>query len=1417
MAGPEGNHANEIIEDEDFINTHTKLDALATELITDDSGNNTGAELITKAQETNGRFYEDILKEHQGDIELGSTGNWERTGAALALQVFLHRMGFGSTVKDIDGIAGGDTANAAKAWAEEYVPYLAGQVKEDAIGEKLVAAINKLNEYSQAMGMGGFAELMSDGDVLAKAFLSRSNIINSAVENNNQSATVLAVQILLKQKHGQGIALDGHAGPGTLAAAKAFAEEYDESAEEANKINWNDDSYPIPNAVLRRLAGITDVEDDSDAVSLTIPPAPVADGNSSTGPVVLHPNDVTDEVAAASAQSPEIFTAGGTTEVNNENLNEALTAANTELAKDNANKSWVEALLNAIFGLGPNDLSPNESQGAAGMLEGLVNDEQPVEDVRLRANSLNHLANYNLSEYQRLNDNTATAGQAATHASSALQYANQTLELTAAADAESMTADEISQLETSARDILAQLSSVPRFEAGETTNIFDGVTTLDITLGDVNETGARIPAEYMEDSDVNYSLLTAHMIQAFGLEYSSDFTKEEEDSGSRKKTWVTLDALPSRPSDNNLLADTILSGIDRIEDVQGLSERTKLDIARSAFLDKNIRNSFFHENEIGHGQDTRMLGREYVHPYYANLAFEGATTGEEQNLSETVREYFEVSSGSDNTIDEARLNDFILALKEHLDESDDAVLYSREFFRTAVNIEKARAALKPIESFWPLEASEDGITPAFSREALVAEDAPGFESLALFFSGKNILDPHQSAREFFLTLQEKRYGRNNQVVDMAEAFKQALGAFTNQNPTAAAALLQAESYKDLFGTPPADGEVTRAEPRQREEMSQNYIDNARDHALKQLRLTRNVVDGFVTGIFDGVPGDVNDKAEDAFDAMIARLEDTENHPNYVLDIPFGASIDAVAKPEEPQNAAIEANWENRKPILSIRVSGVVGNEGFGEALMKAIHGTNNSTAWDFQVNQTTDAENINANLTNEYHITVTPDGKLHTALQESGANPATWELALREILRAGMQHTQIEGEFFNPRTAHRRGMEAFDQQEEQSAMKQLRDSEKFLRNHEARASSLEINGETINTFAIERQVEGETYYVHVADGQASTDVIESMFPTLGGARVFVTKGSGENAELLHERGEIERVLSLRDDEIFPSGSDRLFRLSESNEEVGEYHGDHLNIEGRTIPTASFTYHEADETYLLHIAYKERGGDVDAAAVNPSAGFSALRNDSDDEVYEVFLTKKGESADVQTETLPLITDALLIERATRAVEQHLSGEAEAEEERTADFLDLFHHHSSQYEKAKEPDPTDGTATEFQHAIFEEINTSFAEINGTDYFVLDLEEAPSDIRVHLENAFQKDNKLYVPITGNKIPPVVVVTEDLEGGYKHEFLAVGDGKRPKALIAPPQDIEPTATLKTAPLVRHVHIAGQTAPDRVEASSAE
>ena len=282
------------------------------------------------------------------------------------------------------------------------------------------------------------------------------------------------------------------------------------------------------------------------------------------------------------------------------------------------------------------------------------------------------------------------------------------------------------------------------------------------------------------------------------------------------------------------------------------------------------------------------------------------------------------------------------------------------------------------------------------------------------------------------------------------------------------------------------------------------------------------------------------------------------------------------------------------------------------------------------------------------------------------------------------------------------------------------------------------------------------------------------------------------------------------------------RFEESGQRVGEYHADHLKIDGENIPTAKYTYKEGGQTYLLHIANATRTSDHQSARINPAAGFS------DSDQYQVFLTRQSPESGGHDHVLPLITDALLIERATRAVEEHLSGEAEAEEERTADFLDLFHHHSSQYEKAKEPDPTDGTATEFQHAIFEEINTSFAEIDGTDYFVLDLshENTPTDVRVHLSGAFQAENKLYVPITGNKIPPAVVVTEDLPGGYKHEFLAIGDGKRPQEVenkyineIISPLDavFNPIPKLQTAPLVRHVHIAGQTAPDRVEASSAE
>ena len=702
--------------------------------------------------------------------------------------------------------------------------------------------------------------------------------------------------------------------------------------------------------------------------------------------------------------------------------------------------------------------------------------------------------------------------------------------------------------------------------------------------------------------------------------------------------------------------------------------------------------------------------------------------------------------------------------------------------------------------------------------ALDAENASGFNDLALFFAEKEILDPHQSARELFLLLADYRADvpRDREdmlVADTGNIFKKALEAFTNQNPAAAAALLQAESYEQLFGTPPTEDAVTPAEPRQPEEIGgspadhQKYINKARGHALQQLGIVQEVVDGFVTGMFDGVPGDVNDKAEDAFTAMIARLEDTENHPNYVLDIPFGASIDAVAKPEDPQNAAILENWEQEKHILGIRVSSEVDTNQFGSKLMGAIHGTEILTDWDFGV------DNISG--TNEYLISVKTDGKLRTALQESGANPATWELALREILRAGMQHTQIEGEFFNPRTAHRRGMEAFDQQEEQSAMKQLRDSEKFLRNHEARESSIVIDGETINTFAIEREVGEETYYVHVAEGGGGGGGLQAMPGAFSEEnQVFIERVNQDGSRsIVYEKREIQKVLQLRSGaESSIQGLVAMSRFEDSGQNVMQYSGDDLRINNEDIPTIKYTYQEGNTTYLLHIANATRTSDHQSARINPAAGFS------DSDQYQVFLTRQSPESGGHDHVLPLITDALLIERATRAVEEHLSGESQAEEERTADFLDLFHHHSSQYEKAKEPDPTDGTATEFQHAIFEEINTSFAEIDGTDYFVLDLshENTPTDVRVHLENAFQKDNKLYVPITGNKIPPVVVVTEDLPGGYKHEFLAIGTGDRPEAL-EDALESEPTASLKTAPLVRHVHIAGQTAPDRVEASSAE
>ena len=1047
----------------------------------------------------------------------------------------------------------------------------------------------------------------------------------------------------------------------------------------------------------------------------------------------------------------------------------ALTAAQTELGKSNANKSWVEALLNAIFGMSGNRMLSDASVAAAEMLEDQVRSTDEDNEYALSAESNNNLGQYHLAQYQA--NNESNPNQAATHASSALRYANQTLELTAAED-NSIAQDEVNRLETSARNILAQLSSVPHFGPGEVQNMFDTVTTLDVDLDDAHTNGAGIPEDYIDGSDVKYEELQEALIGRFGLD-SGEIESTIFNAELEERTLEVMKRIAT-PAFQQIFSQYAVDGN------RGTAwEKVRLLAGRKPGASASTMTS---DEETNIATSIDSMDKEDV------LALVEAT-----KVMEGIRNLAKIEEASRN-----------IALRELIDEHLGHVL--------------------------------DALPSALAHpSALDAENASGFNDLALFFAEKEILDPHQSARELFLLLADYRADvpRDREdmlVADTGNIFKKALEAFTNQNPAAAAALMKAESYEDLFGAPPTEDAVTPAEPRQPEEIGgspadhQKYINKARGHALQQLRLTRNVVDDFVTGMFDGVPGDVNDKAEDAFTAMIARLEDTENHPNYVLDIPFGASIDAVAKPEDPQNAAILENWEQEKHILGIRVSSEVDTNQFGSKLMGAIHGTQNSTDWDFGVN--------NISGTNEYLISVKTDGKLRTALQESGANPATWELALREILRAGMQHTQIEGEFFNPRTAHRRGMEAFEQQEKNEEMEQLRISERFLRNHEARASSLEINGETISTFAIERQVGEETYYVHVAD--VSGAAIEAMPSGLGTARVFVTKGSGENAELLHERGEIEKVLSLNanNDEVFPEEAQKLYRFNETRPAGVQYNADHLRVDGEIIPTASYAY----LGYVLHIAKRNRNNNYEEGFTPPS-NFASRDADTDAD-YEVFLTKKGDNANVQTETLPLITDALLIERATRAVEQHLSGEAEAEEERTADFLDLFHHHFSHYEEAKEPDPTDGTATEFQHAIFEEINTSFAEIDGTDYFVLDLshENTPTDVRVHLEGAFRTREKLYIPLTDiadstgslvrQDIPPVVVVTEDLPGGYKHEFLAIGTGKRPYPLVetteaelhAKPNTV---GTFKhnhtSAPLVRHVHIAGQTAPDRVEASSAE
>ena len=510
MAGPEDNHADEIIQREDITNRLAELSSSFFD------GIENVEDLIKEAnKEENAIIFEQML------INLPDGSSFhanERYAQVVAMQILLHLQGHGTTVQDIDGFRGTNTNDALVAWGGKHLKNING----DTPTLRRLALFNRQERFAKVMGIEGDTmlaknatqKLMENADK-AKEYLQEKLAADTGGNltlGKEISAMALAVQILLQKAGNNPQGLDGHVGGKTLAAAKAFAE--------SQGIDWDGVGGYSQRRAAEVGGGGECTTNTSNAQEAKQPNIATNNSNGVAEPVVLQPVNRTDEVAAASAQSPEIFTAGGTTEVNNENLNEALTAARTELAsEDGGDKSWVEALLNAIFGLGPNNLSANQSQSAAGMLEDLVNDEQPVESVGLRANSLNHLANYNLREYQRLNDNTATAGQAATHASSALRYANQTLELTAAED-NSIAQEEVTRLETSARDILAQLSSVPRFEPGEVQNMFDTVTTLDVDLDDAHIDGAGIPDNYIEGSDVKYEELQEALLGRFGLDSS---------------------------------------------------------------------------------------------------------------------------------------------------------------------------------------------------------------------------------------------------------------------------------------------------------------------------------------------------------------------------------------------------------------------------------------------------------------------------------------------------------------------------------------------------------------------------------------------------------------------------------------------------------------------------------------------------------------------------------------------------------------------------------------------------------------------------------------------------------------------------------------------------------------------------------
>ena len=161
MAGPEDNHANEIIQREDL--TVGLINKLADNIF---HGIENVDALIEEAhKDENIMLFEQNLIRSSSDLTATA-----RNADAASLQILLHLQGHGATTKDIDGYRGTDTNDAAEAWAQQHMENthsgsvdFTNSIPKDVL--RAIALFNRQERFAKVMKIEDNTMLASNADM----------------------------------------------------------------------------------------------------------------------------------------------------------------------------------------------------------------------------------------------------------------------------------------------------------------------------------------------------------------------------------------------------------------------------------------------------------------------------------------------------------------------------------------------------------------------------------------------------------------------------------------------------------------------------------------------------------------------------------------------------------------------------------------------------------------------------------------------------------------------------------------------------------------------------------------------------------------------------------------------------------------------------------------------------------------------------------------------------------------------------------------------------------------------------------------------------------------------------------------------------------------------------------------------------